>query len=218
MNLNDRFSVGRSGDRFGVAGGEGGVGAFVRLGTGIRLFGGKLGALLRDGPRFLKTESGRGELGIGAEVVRRAFPRRGARGERRTRSEVDACVGGRRFSSFGARTGPVEERFADILGHRGIERVLRGISLGDLNQVCRRPTPNIGSEELVPNCRKERGVDAVRLEEADFHLGRVNVDVDLRGIDLDLQEGDRIPPDHQKPSVRLNQRVLERLVPDVSAV
>ena len=211
VNLNDRFSVGRSGD---LVGGNGVIFEVV----GFRRVGREIGGPFGEDLRLAERRPRRGGVGIGAERRRRTSAGRGARGERRVRTQKDAGVGRRRLFPFGTRAGPVEEILADLFGQRGVERALRGISLGGLDQVGRRPAPHIGSEELVPDRRKERGVDAVRLEEPDFHLGRVNVDVDQRGVDFDLQEGDRIPPDHQKPPIRLHQRVLERLVADVSAV
>src|SRR5271157_5691706 len=60
-------------------------------------------------------------------------------------------------------------------------------------------------------------VDPLRIAEPDLDLGRMDVDVNLLGWDLQVQERDRIAPGHQQPAVGLAQGVAQRPVADIAA-
>ena len=96
---------------------------------------------------------------------------------------------------------------------------MRGILFSPLAEKARRrAAPHIAAEKLVADSGKKGGVNAVRFQETDFHLRRMDVDIDLRGVHFDFEEGDRIAPDHQHAAVRLYQRVLKRFIANETAV
>ncbi len=77
------------------------------------------------------------------------------------------------------------------------------------------PRVQVALQERLAQRRQQVAVDPVRVAEPDLDLGRVHVDVDLLGRDVQVEERHRHPPDHQQAAIRLVQRVAQRAVADV---
>ena len=60
-------------------------------------------------------------------------------------------------------------------------------------------------------------VDPLRVAEPNLDLGRMDVDVDLLGRDLQVEKRHGHPADHQQAAIGLVERVAERAVADVAA-
>ena len=80
-----------------------------------------------------------------------------------------------------------------------------------------QPRVQVALQERLPQRREQVAVDPLRVAEPDLDLGRVDVDVDLLGRDLQVEERHRHPADHQQAAIRLVERVAERAVADVAA-
>ena len=60
-------------------------------------------------------------------------------------------------------------------------------------------------------------VDAVRVAKPDLDLGRMDIDVDLLGGDLQVEKRHGHPADHQQAAIGLVEGMAERPVTDIAA-
>ena len=70
----------------------------------------------------------------------------------------------------------------------------------------------VAGEEGLAERREQVAVDALGVAEADLDLGRVNVDVDLFGRNVQVQKRDRVASDHEEAAVGFAQSVAQRSV------
>ena len=80
-----------------------------------------------------------------------------------------------------------------------------------------QPRVQVALQEGLAERRQQMAVDPVRVAEPDLDLGRVDIDVDLLGRDVQVQERHGHPADHQQAAIRFVQRVAQRAVADITA-
>ena len=97
-----------------------------------------------------------------------------------------------------------------------------GVEAGRRSLVARgrglNPRRQIGGQELAPQGAQQLAVEPAGVLEADFELGRMDVDVDQLGRHLEHEEGDGKAADHQEAAIGLAQRMLQGPVADVPPV
>ena len=79
------------------------------------------------------------------------------------------------------------------------------------------PGVQVARQKRLAEGREQVAVNPLRIAEPDLDLGRMDVDVNLLGRNLQVEERDRIPPDHQQPAVGLAQGVAQRPIADIAA-